>query len=234
VGSFNLKKIAEVGIGASLWRILPVNNEKTTPGKDTLNALNPTLWEKMVYINPSDSSDTSFYTFRGVKLMARLSFDIKKLIPVDIWGEEDLKLYGEWAWLGVKDFPKYYEDPIKRMPMMVGFNIPTFKLLKVLAVEFEYFQWPYTNSTFEMYTSGTPVPEDISLLPADKVKEYEEFDNLKWTVYFKRELFKKFVVSGQFAKDHIRLPDKDGVPDFSVNYVKPEHWYWVVQVGYFF
>ena len=40
------------------------------------------------------------------------------------------------ALIGVKNYPGWYsERPEERMPIMAGFNFPTFKILDVLSIE---------------------------------------------------------------------------------------------------
>ena len=47
----------------------------------------------------------NYYTASAVLLMARFSLDVKKLFDADVFGPQDLKLYGEANLLGVKDYP---------------------------------------------------------------------------------------------------------------------------------
>ncbi len=63
-----------------------------------------------------------------------------------LFGKNDLKLYAEGAILGCENYPGWYNNIYDRMPIMFGFNFPTFKLLDVLAIEAEYFPSPYKNS----------------------------------------------------------------------------------------
>jgi hypothetical protein len=52
------------------------------------------------------TSDSSFYTFKGAKLMAKAAIDFKKIIPGGLFGKQDLRLYGEATILGLTDYPK--------------------------------------------------------------------------------------------------------------------------------
>ena len=65
--------------------------------------------------------------------MARVCFDFKKFFNTNIFGDQDLKLYCEAAILGVKDYKLYYNNLVQRIPVMVGFNVPAFKILDLIA-----------------------------------------------------------------------------------------------------
>ena len=65
-------------------------------------------------------------------MMSRFSFDPKGLFVPEgngFFGENDLRLYGEIALLGLQDYPIYYQDWKKRIPRMIGFNWPTHEFL---------------------------------------------------------------------------------------------------------
>jgi len=106
---------------------------------------------------------TGYYTFQGVKLEARASIDPQAYIGNSFFGltlgDQDLRLYGEIAVLGVKDYPFLYNDIYRRMPMMVGFNLPTFRLLDVLSFELQYYNSAYPNSTEGPIEVRLPQPD---------------------------------------------------------------------------
>ncbi len=87
--------------------------------------------------------------------MARASFDIKGIFPMDFLGEEDLKIYGELAILGLKDYPGHYNDFSKRIPMMLGFNLPFFGLLNLFLPRFTKLD----VLKLELEYQGTDVPK---------------------------------------------------------------------------
>ena len=114
---------------------------------------------------PDISPNGTFYTFAGTKVMGRLSFDMKGLFPPSVsgmFGREDLKLYGEAAILGLKNYKDsaaqsaYYDSLLWRLPVMIGFNVPTFRLLDVLSFELEYQDSPYPNSTENVFYDQEP------------------------------------------------------------------------------
>jgi len=100
-----------------------------------------------------------YYTFRGVKAMARLSLDFGEMLGLsEMMGENTFKVYGELALLGWKDQPYFYDKKSERMPTMFGLNIPTFKLLDMLSVEVEYRKSRFPNTNFYVYEQMWPLP----------------------------------------------------------------------------
>lgn len=128
-----LGRIANFGFGVQLARLIAVDPPKTTIGKDSRyhNKAKPLYEPRIGYIDTT-SNDTILYTFRGAKLMGRFSVDFREIFggeDNDFLGKEDLKLYGEAALLGVKNYPGWYNNPLERIPMMAGFNWPTNQLV---------------------------------------------------------------------------------------------------------
>jgi hypothetical protein len=136
VASYNFKKVFEIGGGAmlyhQLWQFRP---EETTP-------TDPSDEDRVAVPDPDNPKDTIFYSLAGTKVMARFSLDPKPLLPFrDKLGKNDLKLYGEAAILGLKNYPAKidssrengelklvkigYDNIRERIPVMVGFNAPT-------------------------------------------------------------------------------------------------------------
>lgn len=152
-----------------------------------------------------DSSER--YTFKGVKVTANASFDPKAYIPMDFLGSEDLKIYGELAVLGWKNYPYMYEKRTERMPVMGGINLPTFKLLDVLSFEIEYYNSPFFNSFKEPLYSALPIWQLPDYADPASVEQYEaaaKRDNWKWTVYGKKQITKGIEIYAQAASDHTR------------------------------
>ena len=178
-------KAITVGGAVSFCHLISVNNTFTTPRTDETRI-------------PGDS--TKYYTFRGTKLMARFSFDPKALFSTKFLGSEDLLLYGEGAILGVKNYPEYYEKMTERMPVMVGFNIPTFKLLDVLSVEAEWWGNRYPNSYRRLYEYYVPLP---SFETVDS--SIYRNDDWKWSVYLKKSITRGISIIAQAANDHMRV-----------------------------
>ncbi len=171
-------------------------------------------------------------TAQAIKPVLYFSFDPKSLIRSNLLGPKDLVLYGEAAVLGVKSYPVYYTDIWRRIPIMLGFNAPTFKLLDVLSIEVEYYgsRWlpTYISPAVPAY-NAIPVPffNASPYYPSDWDK-----DNWKWSVYAERSLTSGITLSGQVASDHARTWDwvTFGKTPWEM-YTSPSQWYWALKLG---
>jgi hypothetical protein len=182
----------ELGAGVNFHHLFSVNEAKTTPSQSVDNR----------YIDSSRTPpDTGYYTFRGTKLMGRISFDPKALFPSDFFGKEDLRLYSEVSVLGLKNYPGFYADRSQRMPVMVGFNVPFFKLLDVCAVEVEYYSNPYLNSYENQFPASTM---GVLPMPTPFGGATHNDDNWKWAVYAKKTFLRNCILVFQVADDHMR------------------------------
>ena len=187
LGDVNIKKVFVIGGGVMFANFLPVDNAATESQSGT-NA----------YVDPSLPDSTGHYTMEGTKIMARASFDPKPLFKSfsdRFLGRNDLEIYGEVAMLGVKDYPGYYNNLNNRIPRMVGFNVPTFKALDVLALEFEFNPWVYVNGYLNPVMYETAIPES----------DYAN-NKWRWTAYAKRSLFGHCSILLMCARDHLVLP----------------------------
>lgn len=165
VVSNTLFNFFEIGGGVSFQRLFPVNESKTTP-KQILSVNGRFFYE---------NGDTGYYTFQSTKLMGRASINPQRFIPEfrippanifgknPFFGKEDLKVYGEVAILGLKDYvaydsvldpatgtkkwakaPKninYYDSLADRMPYMVGVNLPTNPIISYGILPFLLTKW---------------------------------------------------------------------------------------------
>jgi hypothetical protein len=186
VGSIKPVDAVEIGYGADFDRVLSVDKTKTTP-KTSDNT----------YVDPLNQADTTWYSFSGIKIMARLCFDPKAFFPHRILGQEDLKIFGEMAILGVRNYPGDYTNMWQRIPLMFGVNFPAFKLFDVIAVQGEYFRSPYANSYYTVMQRLVPRPEI-------EATRYGNND-WKWSVYASRKLFGGLSIIGQVANDHTEV-----------------------------
>jgi hypothetical protein len=207
-----------------------IENPDYDPGQTTtdLFGANP----RYVY------DSTQFYTFRGVKVMARASVDPKAWVPMPLLGPEDLKVFGEVALLGVKNYPFYYEKRTERMPVMFGINVPTFKVLDLLSFQMEYYNSPFPNSMRNPYRFGMPTYDFVNSAgnaesdPNLFDRDHEEVarDNWKWSVYAKKDIVKGLRLYAQFANDHLRVPQWDVThSDAPVTTVQGRDWYYLVR-----
>ncbi|MDB5105983.1 MAG: hypothetical protein JWP91_3672 [Fibrobacteres bacterium] len=206
--------------------------------------LSPHIPENQVIVKDSADVDgnhtylrdsTKFYTFMGLKLMGRLSLDPKAFFTASILGEEDLKLYGEVAVLGLKNYGFLYEKVSERMPLMVGFNVPAFKLLDVLSVEFEYYPTRFPTSLYQPIANQLPTL-DLMQGPADKASyDRANKDDVKWAIYAKKEVIKGIQLYAQVASDHLRSiaynagPQPTFVPITNRN---GKDWYYILRLQF--
>jgi hypothetical protein len=188
---------------------------------------------------------TRFYTFKGVKLMARASLDPKAYVPLPMLGPEDLKVFGEVALLGVENRPFYFEKRTERMPVMFGVNLPTrllgYTYLDVLSFQVEYYNSPFANATrnsdkvnrltlpiMSGYDGGGILTDDPNLFDMDH--RNVTGDDWKWSVYAARQVIKGLRLHAQVANDHSRFPDEWARYSVVPATVLPKDWYYVVRL----
>jgi hypothetical protein len=230
-------RFLDIGIGVSFANIVSVDDKSVTPKNVDKNR----------YVTAE--GDTGYYTFRGTKLMGKLCFDPKAFLPLGIFGKEDGKIYLEAAVLGLESYPKNdtidplnpgisqgkniwgYDTLANKIPIMIGFNVPTFKALDILAIECEWYGCPYPNSYKNRLGPGAdysyPVPDFSKRSNVDY-----HADNWKWSVYLKRTFFDNhFGVVLQFARDHTRnetLVDEGN--DYEEALSLNKQWWWMMKV----
>jgi hypothetical protein len=202
IANYNISNIVEIGIGGCLNSIVSANSDNTTPR-------DPATLYHIKYNATTGARDSSFYTFKGSKIIAKLAVDAKELMP---WckanmGKEDLKLYSEAAILGLKDYPENllgttaYDSILDRIPIMVGFNIPTFKILDVLSCEVEWFGNKYDNDIGGLVIYGTPLSGGIGV--NGNSRDRYKHDNWKWSIYGTKKIGRNYLITGQVASDHM-------------------------------
>ena len=245
LASYNLADIFKIGAGVSQVSIVSAD-PKITDG-DSASA-----GEEIKYVKSIKGTDTTIglLTFRGTKLIATASLNpinlLKKTLGIDMdfFGKEDGKLYSEVAVLGVKDYPKTldkgtdYSDIMKRIPVMVGFNIPAFKLLDVLNFEGEWFGsiLPNDMGGVVLYDEPTPLPSDrAAKYIADSTHKQYKDDDYKWSVYTKRTLAGHFQIIGQVASDHLRWFAQDWTrQEWQEAFRNPHQFYYRFKLAYMF
>jgi hypothetical protein len=191
--------------------------------------------------------------------MGRISLDPKAFMPSSIFGVNDLKLYAEADIIGVKDYPDSAVliggfsqadssgNPIKKqvapsynvwwqkMPIMIGFNFPTFKALDVLSAEFEWFGAKYYNDESALINQGSaPLPFDATTIAASR--KMPQKAQLKWSVYAKKSFFGgHFSLIGQVGRDHTRLQTAAYDNEiYSELLIEPKDWWWVLKTCWSF
>jgi len=237
IGNYDVAKFLNVGWGVQFANLFSVDPSQTTPK----------VSQDIYAIN---GADTSYYTFAGTKLMARFSFDPKPFIPTDIFGKEDCKLYAEAAILGLENYPAndsfsgtangyttHNENPwgyntlAQKIPVVVGFDFPTFKLLDVLSTEVEWYGCKYPDSY--AYEIGDNTAYGVPVPPAYDRDPYP-YDNWKWSVYAKKTFANDhFAVIVQCARDHTRMQSESAyteVDEYEEAMTGPTQWYWMTKL----
>jgi hypothetical protein len=166
----------------------------------------------------------------------------QSLFKNDIFGPQDLRLYGEAALLGIFNYPvsedtlTRYDDRLKRLPIMFGFNIPAFKVLDVLSLEFEWFGSRYPNDMSPVIFDNQPVPlSSMHNLRNGYNPDTYAHDDWKWSIYAKRTIAGRFFFIGQVARDHMRWYMMNfAEQDWQEALRSPKNWYWTVKTGYTF
>ena len=179
--------VFEVGAGVEFAHLIPTDSRK-------LKSTAFSYRGDSAFVG-NDSGNTS-YTFQGTKVMGRASVNLGAMLNNPWIGKEGLKLYGEAAILGIKNYPYYYEKRSKRIPVMVGINLPTLNFFDVLAFEVEHRDWDFQNN-IKNAKSGEPVWGNANQAPgtgydpnhpgkldtSDAVKAQGD----KWSFYAKKQ-----------------------------------------------
>ena len=194
-------------------------------------------------------ADTTTFSLAGTKMMVRGAIDFKPILPGYQGSPKDFVFYFELALLGVKDYPHIYEKKSERMPLLAGFNLPTFGWLNLLSVEIEYYDSPYQNDPYKLngaydvfsFSDGNSINYAMSPIPPSNKageghlsKASVDFDpskdNWKWSVYLARKLQDRITLKAQLASDHWRVPNNNFVQYEVLS--KPGQVYGSIKVDY--
>ena len=238
----------QLGAGVNLYRVLPRNKKNNSPGRDCNNTpgtyaqIDP-LDQQICFIQDTiswDSTtntgkiDTLFGTQSGTKLMGRFRFDPKPLFGWDGMGKQDLVLYGELGVFGLKNYRKYYNDIKRRMPVMIGLNLPAMGWLDKCSIELEY----YASKNYSDYGKGEVYSSWVPRTAYDEnnVSVDNSRDDIKWAFYFSKAVLGHLRLSGQVANDHLRMfgPPEIGYLTYAEALTTPKDWYWMFKSTYFF
>jgi len=230
----------ELGAGVNFYRLIPRDPDLTTPGLQCTGSYGQCSYvvdsSGNLVASPNSSNptqDTITGSLAGTKLMARFSADPKALFGFDrlgslVLGKQDLVLYGEWALLGLKNYPVFYDDPLRRMPVMLGFNLPVFGQLDYLSLEVEYYASKNSsdNSSANFCGGWVPRQNDDSVYGRD---------DWKWSVNAAKSLLTNLQFSAQLANDHLRTGGWHNAPNSGSEALRtPKDWYWTCKLAYFF
>jgi hypothetical protein len=257
--SFNPHPSIEFGAGVALAHLISIKPSKTTPtgpqlGGASVSGQPLNRYKGDTVVTDVTDSNYSNYTFKATKLMARVSFNPQVFLKDELLGPEDLKIYGEVAVLGVKDYPFYYSNVFNRIPIMGGINLPTFKLFDRLSFEIEYIKSIFPNSVYWSYeNNAVPIPGIVPIgmqtyhdllyggadpFTGNPVPGYDKnsvsSQRLKWSVYLKKTLVPGLKLYAQVASDNMRGYNANVGPGALVMLPEPlvktpGQWYYLVR-----
>jgi hypothetical protein len=192
---------------------------------------------KSLYIGNA-AGDSELFDWKSTKLMARVSFDLKKLLPSNLFGQNDLMLYGESDIIGLKNYPKYFTDVNDRIFYSAGFNFPGFKIFDVLNLELEYCRDTSAFSDQNLLGAPTPSPFPVELNTGSSLGYKVLRNQVRWSAYVKKSVLDghvDFIL--QCARDHKRI----NFYYFDYNYMSfmetlpsGNNWWWVFRTEFNF
>ncbi len=254
----------ELGAGVESQRLVEFNSCITSPsgkadvdeclGGDpkTAYAGDSDLYQSafMIIDTLGGKRDTLTYSLAGTKVMVRGALDFKAVLGEYQGSAKDWVFYFEAALLGVKDYPLIYTKKSERMPMLAGFNFPTYGLLDLASLEVEYYNAPYQNDPYKLvgaydvfqFSDGNSINYAFSPIPPSNVKgsphlakAQEDFDpkkdNLKWSLMLQKKVADRITFKFQLASDHWRVPNNNFVQYEAAS--EPGQFYSALRVDYF-
>lgn len=256
VASLDLLPGLELGGGVSWNHGIPIKPSKETPriesnrvvlGRTVNPDTDAVAAGAEYYLYTYDTA--SFYTFQGLKVAGRISLDPKAWLgsaAAGILGPQDLKIFAEVAVLGWKNYPFYYEKRTERMPVMAGVNLPTFGILDLLSIEVQHYKSRFENNIYQAFLNQVPVwtLEDPSALAAGRgyaaaaeiaarQERLAREDDLKWSVYARKEVFRGLRLYAQMASDHMRPTDMNQNPFYvPVTNRNGREWYYLMRLEF--
>jgi hypothetical protein len=224
----------------NLYHFLPIEKKLTSPDTVTSSDVpfsfngDPNS-RNQIYVD-TINHDTTYLSFAGTKVMVHATLDPKAFFDFESLGAEDLKLYGEIAFIGLNQSNAYnavYGTITKRMPVMVGFNFPVFKYIDNLSLEVEWYgshvkdDLGRLQATTGNFQSPLPVVNNAGL-NLDR-------DNWKWSLHATKTI-RNLQFSFQAANDHTRPGGTWFSPgsEWQAYFVTPKDWYWLAKMGFFF
>ena len=247
LAGYKVSDVLDIGAGVMFDRLIPMSGQLDDPV--FIGAAQDTFF--------TSDGNVESWKWGGTKLMGRVSFDPKGLFKGSsgIFGKEDGKIYGEAAVLGltsttaykkttdaqgkityvVDSLMNFYSDINQRIPIMAGFNIPTFRLLDYLSVEVEWFGWPYSPSLYNYKDEVHPIPVPIIPQSASTGKAILNTNDNAWKYSFnvQKTIMGHFSIIGQIARDHTRHDVYyNGFFDPEEAFLQKDEWGWWLKLQY--
>lgn len=236
----------QAGIGVAMNHLIPAKPSYSTL-TEAGNAYYTDATGKQVLVLQEDGErldslpGVGYYTFKGTKVMARASFNLQALLNAEILNPQDLKIYAEMAVLGIKDYPVYYDNIAKRIPIMAGINLPTFKLVDMMSFEVEYYNSDYPNNLKEVHDYLFAVPGiDQRDAGTQRRQDYVDSistqramrDKVKWTFWLQKQLATGLGLTFQVASDHFRPMNFNTKPTYEPATQNWNDWYYMFRISF--
>lgn len=180
--------------------------------------------------------DSAYYSFAGTKVVGRAALNFQSMLQFEWLNPKDLSIYAEAILMGLDKVPVYGETTMERLPIMFGINLPTFKLLDLLSLEFELFKLKYPMS--DLVVQGPPELPNYEVLDANG--NYSE-DDWKFSLMAKKTVVPGLEIFFQVARDHMRTIDFWGKDNFyeltqrkGKGYTDWGDYYWLFRFKYYY
>jgi hypothetical protein len=239
VVSWKIGSGLEVGAGVNFYRFISADPGSTAPKKDCdENELGPYAIKSgqknacyiidSIGVNPvtgATVNDTILVPYSGIKLMGRVRIDPKAWLGQGNFGKNDLVVYSEFAVIGLKDYPIFYDNILRRIPIMFGFNLPGFNWLDI-SVELQYYASKISGDNLAAQ-NGSPLPWIDARLNSKR-------DDWKYSLNVSKVLAGHVALLGQVANDDLRLGGYHDEAAGKEAMRVPTDWYWTTKIAYFF
>ncbi len=183
-----------------------------------------------------------YYTFAGTSIMGMASLDIQKWLPISFLGEQDLKMYFEVNLLGIENYPVLFENRMDRVPLVFGINLPTFKILDLLSFEYEIWNNPHLNNSYNIGKTNRVAPylptegplDGSDALTKNDFNDATQRDNIKWAIMAEKKIGNNIHIRAQAGRTHLQLTGTAFFfgPQYLTQEVTtlPDDWYWMCQL----
>jgi len=253
IADVNFVRMVDISAGVDFAHVIPFNSGLTTPKESkygTAKYISDSTPITDALGNIIDwTRNTAYYTYKGTKLMARVTLDPLGIVRGDkesffskIAGESGGKIYGEWGCIGLENYPSNnstningYDKLKEKTPWMIGVNLPVWKLLDICSFELERFPNPTPNAPTNIIKYGFPLPWYTS---ANANAGYDTgmayVPRWYWSLYMKKQVLRNFSVICQMGRDHIiweqPLNYQTSAYDYEEAMVKPDEWGWHIKM----
>ena len=124
------------------------------------------------------------------------------------------------------------------MPVMLGMNLPAFRVLDLLSFQMEYYGSRFPNSMENAYVFQMPTlsfPDENGIVSYDpnlydKNQKSLKDDDWKWSLTAKKEIVKGLRIHTVVANDNMRLPFWTSTNSWEPVTKTPKDWYYLIRL----